>query len=37
MEGYDPDGFDDFWFWLTTMTFSAATLLQLRPACQTGK
>jgi len=33
---YDPDGFDDFWFWLTTMTFSADILASFNTAIPRG-
>lgn len=33
---YDPDGFDDFWFWLTTMTFSADIIASFNTAIPRG-
>eukprot|EP00439_Symbiodinium_sp_Y106_P039491 s1288_g4.t2 len=33
---HDPDGFDDFWFWLTTMTFSADILASFNTAIPRG-
>ncbi|CAE7033635.1 KCNH2 [Symbiodinium natans] len=34
--GLNPDGFDDFWFWLTTMTFSADILASFNTAIPRG-